>query len=467
LDKKYKIWELIVAFDNKELRQVRKMLKSPYFNYRSSLITLFESIVRQKEKKRESLDLQLIFNKTFPNEKYDPSKLRGHMSDLHELLENWLVMNFQKDRSIEKRLILSNIYRQKKLAKNYHSNIRKTDKLLAGFPLKNQTYYDWTLQLHEEKMLNQASTKRTEDLFFQEISETTDISFLIQKLKNACSLLTHLSVYKTEYDFGLLKFFIDDLPNTAYMKVPAVAMYYYCFRFLQEEKSLESFQRFKQILKANRTKFSKEDLKGPFLLGINFCIKKLNKGSREFAEEGLDLYKEGLEQRILFENNQLTRFTYNNIVAMALFLDEFEWLQTFIEKESDHLEPKYREATISFNKARLSFARKDYGAALVHLQSAEYKDLVNNLISKLLLIQIYFELDEIDILESHLDSFQKFIRRREVSDYHRTNFVNIIGFVRRLIGLPLYDKTKKEELHEQISKENVLSIKGWLLDKTK
>jgi hypothetical protein len=73
------------------------------------------------------------------------------------------------------------------------------------------------------------------------------------------------------------------------------------------------------------------------------------------------------------------------------------------------------------------------------------------------------ESDEFDLLESHLDSFRLFIRRREVSDYHRTNFQNIIGFVRKQLALPLGDRREREKLRKAIEAEAILTEREWLL----
>ena len=464
---KYKLFDLIATFDAKETRKVRKMLRSPFFVYQKNALELFEEVVKYYEKKQQEPTLEYLFKKIFPYEKFDSLKLRGLMSHLLTTLEEWMLINHFRNDPIESRLILSSIYRKRKLEKNFQSSIKKSSHLLETFPHRNEYYYEQSLKFYEENMNHEMSSKRTDNLYFQEISENTDISFLIRKLKNACSLLTHQSVVKTEYDFGLLDNFINDLEQNSYLETPAVALYYYCFRFLKEENNLHYFQKFKTTLTDHRSKFSIEDLKGPFLLGVNFCIKKLNQGDKPFAKEGLELYKEGLKQGILLENNKINRFTFSNIVAMALVLEEFDWLEKFIDESSEKLRPNYREATICFNKARLSFARKEFGDALLHLQSAEYKDLVNIIISKSLLIQIYYELGEIRSLESHLDSFAQFIRRREVSDYHRKNFVNIIGFVRKIMGTPVYENEQRNELKKAIEKERVLSVsvKAWLLEK--
>jgi len=184
-----------------------------------------------------------------------------------------------------------------------------------------------------------------------------------------------------------------------------------------------------------------------------------------FAREGLTFYQEGMAEGILLENNLIPRFSFNNMVAMALQLEEYNWVENFITHSSKQLDPKFQEQTVSFNFARLEFARKNYNKALVHLQTAENEDLVNVLILKMLLIKIYFELDAIESLQSSLDSFEQYIRRREVSDYHRTNFLKVISYTRKLINLPDFAKTERTALIGKIKAEAVLSERNWLLEK--
>jgi len=80
-------------------------------------------------------------------------------------------------------------------------------------------------------------------------------------------------------------------------------------------------------------------------------------------------------------------------------------------------------------------------------------------------LKIYYEIDEISLLEFHLESFRSFIRRREVSDYHRENFQNIITFIRKLIAVFPNDSAERQKLRTAIAQEKILSEREWLLGK--
>ena len=75
------------------------------------------------------------------------------------------------------------------------------------------------------------ATKRAEGLNFQEISDTWDVLYLIQKLRHACAQLSHQSIFKQDYDFGLLSDLVKTVEQKKYLEVPAIAMYYYCLLY--------------------------------------------------------------------------------------------------------------------------------------------------------------------------------------------------------------------------------------------
>ncbi len=463
MKRSYKLYDIIATLSEKETRQLYKLLRSPFFVLREDVKRLFTFIAQRQVKGKPIPSQEIVFRKTFPKAEWDDLRLRGTMSDLLGLIEEFLVINRQRANKLTTQLQLTEIYRRRKLSKCYQSSVKKVDRLLEEHPKRNADYYQHVLGLQMEKMEFQSSTKRTDHLYLQEISDTNDVLYLIKKLQTACAQLSHKSVYKTSYDYGLLNHLLEVIEQEKYISIPAIAIYYYCFRFLTETDRHEYFQQFKMQLSAHKHHFTKEDLGAPYRLALNFCIRKMNEGDNQFTRDAWELYKGGLEEGILLENNYIPRFTFNNMIALALLLKEFEWIDDFISNATHQLEEDFRDQTISFNLAKLAYARKNYKQALIQLQTSEYKDLVNSLMAKTMLIKIYVELKEFDSLAFHLDSFQQFIRRREVSNYHRSNYLNIIRYVRKMIALADYDKEERAQLREEIRAEPILTERSWLL----
>ncbi|MEM6965371.1 MAG: hypothetical protein AAF573_11440 [Bacteroidota bacterium] len=461
----YKLYETIKTLDKKEVRQIKRLLQSPFFILRADVGNLFEVLAKYHLREKPFPDKAVVFKKTFPNKDFDYQLLRGTMSDLFELLEEYFLIKKRRGEQLKTRHLLAEIYRERKLSKAYQGVVKKTKKLLETQPLRNEFYYHQLLNFQMEEMEFSMSNQRTKEFNLADIAETMDVRYLIQKLKHTCTQFTHQQVYKTDYDFGLLPHLLKIVEQDRYLKIPAIAIYYYCYRFLTDEKGGAFFEKFKTTLFKNRVLFAVGELRELYLFAINFCIRQLNQGKKQFSEEILDLYKDGLTAGYFLENGVLSRFTFNNVVAAGIFTEEFDWVKNFINSYAEKLEPTYRDGTVSFNLARLEYTRKNYGAALLHLQNAEYKDLVNNLIGKTLLLRIYYELEEYDALFSHLDNFQVYVRRREVSDFHRKNYLNAIRLVKKLVTLPKFDKDGREALRKEIEAEEVLTERAWLLSK--
>lgn len=465
MSENYKLYQTLRTLDKKEVRQFKRMLDSPFFVLRKDLKKMFEYLIPFHLKSKPFPKNESIFLHVFPEKKYNYLLLRGAMSDLVKLLEEYFLILKRRNNKTETHQLLAEIYRERKLSKSYQTAIKKSESILENQPLRNEFYFRQLLDFQMEEMNYKMSNQRTKVFNLEGISETIDVLYLIQKLKHTCHQFSHQQVFKTSYDFGLLPHFIEEIQQKKYLDIPAIAIYYYCYRFLVEPNGDDFFIKFKTILFQNRAMFDEKEMKELYLFAINFCIRKLNQGEQRFSQEILNFYQNGLEEGYFLEDGILSRFTFNNIFAAGILLKKFKWLEKFTETYAKKLVAEFRNSSVNFNLARLEFSRKNYSEAMLHLQQVETKDLVDNLISKTMLMKIYYESKEFDSLYSHLDSFEIYIRRREVSDFHRLNFMNIIRFVKRLVALPDSDKKMRKELKKEIEEETTLTEREWLLQK--
>ncbi len=459
------LYELLRKLKKKEHRELKKFLRSPFVTHREDISCMYNHLAQCLYTGKILPEKEVLFELVYTNEAYDDQKMRSTMSELHLFVEQYLKWHVMRREKTTNLLALAAFYRQRNLPRHFGRTIRKIQSMQEGQPLRNPDFYQNLLRFQTENAQFHSANKRTHNLNLQEISNTMDVLYLSQKLRHVCTQLSHRAVFQTDYELGLLKDSIDQLEESDYLKIPAIALYYYCYRFLTEAYSQLYFRKFREALIEHREQFPNEELKDLYRAAINFCIRKLNEGSLEFTREGWELFQEGLTAGFFVENNQLSRFTFDNIVGFGLRLKEYSAVENFIVEYQDKLDRAYRENTVCFNLARLEYEQGNYEAALQQLQAANPKDLVNQLISKTLLLKIYFELDEFNLLDSHLDSFRSFIRRREVSDYHRLNFQNIIYYTRKLVALAPYNQTEREKLAKAIEKEAVLTERGWLLGK--
>jgi len=455
--------ELLLGLKKAEIRQLKKYVRSPFVTHRRDLATLFNLYADCLYKEKSFPTKTEIFRSVYPTEAFDDQKLRSAMSDLHKVVEGFLTTSIIQTDDTERNLLLLRWFRQRNREKHFRKTAQKIQKLQAKQPLRNPDYYDDQLRFQSESAMFQTANRRAGDLKLQEIGDTMDILYLSRKLRHACTQLSHRAVFKTDYDFGLLNAWVHSLENSPTLKIPAVALYYYCYLFLTEKNDQAYFKKFRTLLSTHRENFPQEELKNLYRAAINYCIRQLNEGNTEFILEGWNLFQEGLQTEILMDNGQLSRFTFDNVVAAGLRLKKYTEIEYFIEKYKSKLAENYRNDTVKFNLARLEFDRKNYDEALSHLNTFQPADLVNQLITRTLLLKIYYESGAFNLLDSHLNNFRLFIRRREVSDYHRLNFSNIISFVKKELSLPPGDRKEREKLRAAIKNEPVLTERDWLL----
>lgn len=409
-----------------------------------------------------SAALRAVFGPDAPD-KAQP--LRAVMTELMGHVEHFWVYSEKFDRKEDFYIRLAEAYRKRGLEKHFRQSLHAARGGWAEQPFRHAEYYDAQAAIEYELYQHLSVGRRTEALNWQELSDQTDTAFIARKLRQACFALSHQVVFKTEYRFGLLDMVLEHVRgSTALQAIPAVGLYYFCYLFLTEADGEPYFWEFKPRLLDNLGRLPVDEQRNLHLLAVNFCIRRINQSVPAYFREALDLYQSALSADLLLENGQLSQFAYNNIAAIALKVGDTDWAEQFIHQYAPFLEKKHRNAAFHLNLARVEYQRHNLKTALLHLQQADYKDLINNLIAKTLQLKIYYETEEFDALDAHLQSMRTFIRRQRVIGYHKTNYQNIVHYGRRLLQLNPNDREARLALRQQIEAEPVLTEKVWYLN---
>lgn len=457
---------LLATLTKKELRDFLKFLHSPLFNTREDMIQLFELIKRELNSKKPKLEKELVYKKLHPKDKFDGVKLNLLRSYLLKLLEQFLSLNETIEDETHHNYYLTQAFRKKNLNKDVARTIRLGYEFLEKQKHRGVDFYEEQLKLDWETYFSKADLIYREKIGWSHLSEQTDIIYFLKKLHIAVLAKAAKQVLNDQSkELLFLKEIFEKSVEKPFSEVEAIRIYIACFKMLDNPNEEQFFFEFKKLLFANTEKFPSTEIRDLYILAVNFCIKQVNKGTWEtrFFEEILSLYKNGLENEVLLQDGQLSRFTYHNIVAAALKIEDFKWLEWFIEVYKNFLAKPFRESTYSFSMARLDFARKNYDGALIRLQSSNYRDILLNLASRTIRLKIYFETDEWDVLASHLEATKVYLRRKKVMGYHRKFYENLIKYTQKLMAINFYDKATVASLSDKIKAEEFLTEKDWLL----
>lgn len=452
--------EALSTLSSAEIREFGKFIRSPFFNTRQSLVELFDRWLAEQASRQPPAATGNAGILPAPN----TVEIRLANSALLALLEKYWIYCEKFEDSERGKIRLAATYRKRNLTKHFRITLREARQSRERRPWRHADYYHDLYLIEWEQYQYDTAARRTESLNLQATSDLMDTAFITRKLRLACLAQSHQAVYRADYQMGLLDLVLLHVERSELKHIPAVGLYFHCYRFLADSQATGHFETFKEMLFTYVDEFPADELRTLYLLAINFGIKKINESSEGWLRTTLELYQSALERGLLLENQRLSRFAFNNIVAIALRVGELDWAEQFILVHKTSLERQWREVTSSLNLARVAFTRKDFRTALGHLQRSDYKDLLNNLIVKTLQLKIYFETDEFDLLESHLTSMSNFIRRHTAIGYHRTNYSRIVYYTRQLMALNFHDTAAIAALRERIEQEEILTEKEWLLD---
>ncbi|MBI5914595.1 MAG: hypothetical protein HY842_04400 [Bacteroidetes bacterium] len=405
-----------------------------------------------------------VFQALYPGKTYNDAEMRQAMYFLLRAVENFLVYNELLKDEVRSQATLVKVYRQRQLTKLFQKTIEEGWAIQQKQPHRNHQYFENEYLLQFEQYNYLSSLGRTVPLNLQEISDSNDIAFIINKLQVGCIILSHQKVFNANYRLGLLNHVLEFVENnSALLDNPAIAIYYFTFKASTEGDNELFFQKLKERVNLHGDLFPLQEIRSIYLFALNYCIGRMNTGELAYVVEAFDLYKQGLSKDIFLEDGLISRFTFRNIVAIGLQLKEYDWVETFIRQYQRFLEEKHRDSLVQFNLAHLHFEKKNYKQAMKLIAQFDYDDILITLVAKTMLLKMYYELDESNALESLIGSMKTYLQRKKIMGYHKDNYKNIIQYTKKLLKVAHYDKEQKQKLRQEIESVNPLTERKWLL----
>ena len=158
-------------------------------------------------------------------------------------------------------------------------------------------------------------------------------------------------------------------------------------------------------------------------------------------------------------------------------LNNLAWTAQFIDQYQDYLEANNASLVVTFSKARLEFAKKNYTEALNLLNGIIGAPLNLDIRIKSLSLRCFYELyveDSYyyDLLFSSIEAFEKYLYRNETLSGNRLKaYLNFCKMLKKIILYPNQVMGKRQSIHQKLLGE-LLEMKGiiaggWLEEKVK
>ncbi len=275
---KSRLYELFCALDAKDLKALKKWVRSPFFNQREHVVKLFDFLAVNVSQRRPAPDRGAAFRALWPALPFDDHKLRLSMSLLNKCIERYLVWVQVNEEEAKAKLKVCQAYRKLGLNRHFQKSIKDVDQLLADQNVRDAEYFQDRHAYFLEQYHFTAQLNRMEGIPLEDVQRNLDIAYMAAKLKQSCAMLSHQAIYKKEYSFGLLPEVLAQIEENNYLEHPAISVYYYAYQALRPDAEETYFHAFKDALVTQQTHFKPAEVRNLFLLAANYCIQQINRG---------------------------------------------------------------------------------------------------------------------------------------------------------------------------------------------
>lgn len=473
---KTKLIQYLSQFSAQELQQFQVFVDSPYFNKHENTKALLNHILKVNNWESPALQKEKAFKVIFPKKKFDPQLLSNLISYLLKLLRRFLTQKQFEKRDIEQQLdLLENCFNRSP-QKLFSLTAGQLQKEFEQSKIKDSNFYfqhnrfqrlldDFDLQFGD----------RTSGEYLEKALEDFDVFFIGEKLKMTCQMLARKQVTANSFSVSLIEeliHFIEKEANT-FKKIPSVWLYFLIYKMISNNDPIFYFQLKERLLK-DSSFFKHQEGRDLYTHALNYCIQQMNFGAATFRKETFELYQQMLDNGLLFVEKIIPHWDFTNIVSLACFLGEYDWTKDFIYSQKEYLPKGEKENAFNYNVAAFHYNQEQYDEAIALLQEVEFTDVYYNLLTRILLLKIYFDSENWRTLEYSLETFRIYLlRNKKITDNRRKSGLNLIRFTKKLIRLVEQRKLiskkeyrlKLEQLKQQIEQKEMLLNKAWLLEK--
>ena len=448
-----------LSLSKSERRAFKNWVMSPFFNQREDVVLLFQYLnqhVPTGPGKVNEADLEKtkVYPHVFPDaaQQYDDAAMRYVMSFLFQCLKQYLAYTQWTTDEFESGRLLCRALQRRNLGTVFEKEYDALSTRIAGTRLRSVDFFFHQYHLHMERweVFHRTSRSGTEIMLLAE--NARDAFIASETLRSACAVLARHGTQQLNSLY--LQPTLSGIESGMFRDHPAVLAYYYCYLILENKSDQVAghFLRLRGLITSHWEIFPPNEIRDLYIGAINFCIRQLNSGDKQYIREALDLYRSGLDRKVILEDGFINKYTYNNIMLLALASEEAKWALEFLETYKSFLPPRDRDNAWRYNLATYYFRNKDYNMAQEILREVEFKDTFYNLDARRMLVRIYMDTGETFALDSLLDSFNIYLqRKRSTLGYHKELNQNFIRFVKNILQLRHADPAAKASLREKIT----------------
>lgn len=404
-----------------------------------------------------------LYKAVFKGKTYDDKQLRNALYTLNKYVERIIALRyFEEDATINNYILMKHCS-QYNLTKEYNGYLQRLKKNTALPESSNLLFSYLSQKIHLEYLEEKKRQFIQEELIKKD--QLLDAYYLKEKLWNLFEMDVYKNIYHFEYTPNLSET-IQNIDISSFHFARSSLQFLKLLLLMMEDfENNHHFQKALDLLEETHETIPVKDIRLYYIALINYAIKKINSGRNEFRKELFKIYTLQIKHHVLLnEKNYLEPYAYKNITTVALQNLEFIWVKNFIEEYSNYLPKEEKENAYQYNLANYYYFTGSYKQCLRLLQTVQFSDVYYNLDARSMLLKIYFEEKEWNLLHDHCFAFKAFVLRQEgISEQHKTGYLNLIKWTNKLSNA-VFDAKKRSLIVEKISGQKKISELKWLTE---
>lgn len=474
--KNSKLISLIRTFNQEEFKEFGYFVNSPFFVKNKKLPKLYQEISRfYPNFDNPNFTRERIFNKLYPNKKYNEKLIKYQKTELYKAAETYLGILDCKNQKLDFMWHTLVQYSRRKLHVEFAKKTSELKEFLDKSEEKdNEFYFRNYLLIKEIRNFYEVTLplgKRA--AYFESVKDELDV-FIVYGIIKLLKYYAVLSNQKSLLNFSFDSKLQDDLMNFAKENInenhPTVKVLYTLNMLHKNTEDENIYYQLKELAKKYYRVLDEKDKELVYAELYNYSKLKYIDGKEYFRKENAEIMKLMLSKKIYpKEDNYMSINTFINIVSDGLKDKEFKWVEEFIRKYKTQIEPGRRENVNNYCLGLIHYKKREFDKAVTFLSKVKTDDFYFYLSVKNQLLKIFCEKNETELVLNTIDAFKHYLASKDmIPDYLNERFSIFIHYLEKFVKITGWNDNKKLiKLEIEIKESPKFENKIWLLNKIK
>lgn len=451
----------------KAFRRFTAFVHSPYHSRHAETIALFDAL--QEHYPNFDIGDEALFDAAFPGKPYDNARLRILRSYLLDLLEKFhVVEQLESEAELREELYLQHLSG----SRDYKARAQHIQRALDILRRKDVTGISglhYRFRIEEARMDTQIQLhNRSAEPGVQDVLHPLDCYAMATRLKLLCSLWN--AGQSLDISEGT-----QGIPETLHycqalnLQIePIVGIYYNLLQLFITGDHAAFYPEVRWNLDRYRHQYETIEQVNIYGFLINYFNFRYQAGQPDALEQMFATYKQMLELDLLFDHGSFSVNHLKNLITLGARLGEVDWTADLLKAHQDRIPAPWRDGVFHYGMAYLDFTRGAYGTAKKHLLSVEFFDPLYKVSHQVLLLRIYYEMNDVDALEALSASFERYLQRNKaIAAPKKKSLRSLLRFVHRLMRLRSRTGRQKAaaKLRQDIAACPLLTDRTWVAAK--